>query len=378
MKAIKLYLIIFILSFFTIAKAEEDETYKYLEVFAETLEKVKKEYVEEVSDKDLIEAAIKGMLQSLDPHSAYLDEERYNDLQDQTRGEFGGLGIEISLSDDGYVLVVSPIDGTPAARAGMQSGDLITAIDGTKVRGLTLAEAVDLMRGAPDTKVDLEIRRDKETLEITITRAIIKVESVKWEMKEDNIGYIRISSFSDNTYSGLQKAVKELNKEAVGYILDLRNNPGGLLSQAIKVSDAFLERGEIVSTAGRDATKADRSQARPGDIIGGAPLVVIINGGSASASEIVSGALQDHKRATIVGSTSFGKGSVQAIMPLSLANHALKLTTQLYYTPSGDSIHGKGVVPEIEIVAPEKEDGQADDDEDYILQQSIEILKGKI
>lgn len=404
MKFIKLYFLIFILSFSAYAQEQDDDTYEYLQLFGETLDNVKRHYVDEVSDKELIESAIRGMLQSLDPHSAYLDEESFNDLQDATRGAFGGLGIEISMSDDGYILIVSPIDDTPAARGGLQAGDLITEIDGKTVLGMSLDEAVKLMRGEPKTDIDLQILRGKETFDISLTRAIIKIEAVKWEMKAEDIGYIRISSFSDNTSSGLRKAVEELSQEkARGYILDLRNNPGGLLNQAIEVSDSFLEQGEIVSTAGRDGSQSDRFNAKKGDLINGAPLLVLINGGSASASEIVAGALQDHKRALIVGSTSFGKGSVQVILPLSLAKHGLKLTTQRYYTPSGESIQAKGITPDIEIVPStvipieqtnlrneanlpkaldaedsnetEKTDEAENKDDDYVLTRAIEIIK---
>lgn len=408
MKFIKFTLLIFafLFSFSWSQENSDDETYKYLQLFGEALDNIKRHYVDEVSDKDLIESAIKGMLQSLDPHSAYLDEESFKNLSDQTSGQFGGLGIEISLDKDGYILIISPIDGTPADRAGLQSGDLIVTIDGKIVLGMSLSEAVKLMRGEPNTEIDLEILRGKETFELTITRAIITVEAVKSEMKSDNIGYIRISSFSKNTAVDLRKAVKELRRGDIkpqGYILDLRNNPGGLLTQAIKVSDSFLERGEIVSTAGRDGDRGDRFQAKSGDIIDGAPLLVLINGGSASASEIVAGALKDLKRALIVGSPSFGKGSVQVVLPLSQKEHGLKLTTQRYYTPSGESIQAKGIVPNIEIVpstvtpieqgrrrfeadlpkALDNEDKQTEEviqeeqetkESDYVLMRAIEII----
>ena len=409
MKIIKTLFLLFAFSFTAFAQDKDKETYEYLQLFGETLENVKRHYVDDVTDKELIESAIRGMLQSLDPHSAYLDEASFNDLQDQTRGAFGGLGIEISLSDEGYVLIVSPIDDTPAERAGLQAGDLIVEIDSMTVQGMTLDDAVKLMRGEPKTDIDLKIRRGEEVFDVTITRDIIKIQAVKWEMKADDIGYIRISSFSDNTSSGLKQAVKELKaSKPSGYILDLRNNPGGLLTQAIAVSDAFLERGEIVSTSGRNGSDTERFNAKSGDITDGAPLLVLINGGSASASEIVAGALQDHKRALVVGNTSFGKGSVQVILPLSIAKHGLKLTTQRYYTPSGKSIQAKGITPDIKIVpstvtpieqgyrrseaelpkALDSEDTKteeadtdkvaktdAEKDDDYVLTRAIEIIK---
>ncbi len=329
------------------------ETYRQLNLFGDVFAKIREDYVEEVDDQKLIEAAINGMLSSLDPHSSYLNPESYDGMKVQTRGKFGGLGIEVTM-ENGFVKVVAPIDDTPAAKAGIQAGDLITHLDGEPVLGLTLAEAVDKMRGLVDTDLTLTIRRagEAEPLEITLTRAIITVQSVRGRLEDDGIIYIRISSFTEQTDSGLRKTVGDLKAEAgdsfKGLILDLRNNPGGLLDQAIAVSDDFLEKGEIVSTRGRKQGDAQRYNAKPDDIIDGKPIVVLINGGSASASEIVAGALQDHRRAVILGTQSFGKGSVQTIVPLQ-GNGAMRMTTARYYTPSGTSIQAKGIVPDIEV-----------------------------
>ncbi len=329
------------------------ETYRQLNLFGDVFAKIREDYVEEVDDQKLIEAAINGMLSSLDPHSSYLNPESYDGMKVQTRGKFGGLGIEVTM-ENGFVKVVAPIDDTPAAKAGIQAGDLITHLDGEPVLGLTLAEAVDKMRGLVDTDLTLTIRRagEAEPLEITLTRAIITVQSVRGRLEDDGIIYIRISSFTEQTDSGLRKTIGDLKAEAgdsfKGLILDLRNNPGGLLDQAIAVSDDFLEKGEIVSTRGRKQGDAQRYNAKPDDIIDGKPIVVLINGGSASASEIVAGALQDHRRAVILGTQSFGKGSVQTIVPLQ-GNGAMRMTTARYYTPSGTSIQAKGIVPDIEV-----------------------------
>jgi len=327
------------------------ETYRQLELFGDVFERVREDYVEQVSDEQLIEAAIQGMLSSLDPHSTYLNPKTYRDMRVQTRGEFGGLGIEVTM-EGGYVKVVSPIDDTPAYRAGVKAGDLITHLDGEPVLGLTLNEAVEKMRGSIGTSIKLTILREgAEPFDVSITRDRITIRSVR-QRAEGDIGYIRITSFSEQTEAGLIDAVAQLKKEIgnrlIGYVIDLRNNPGGLLDQAVAVSDAFLERGEVVSTRGRHEGSAQRFNAKPGDIAAGLPLVVLINGGSASASEIVAGALQDHRRAILVGTRSFGKGSVQTIIPLG-RDGAMKLTTQRYYTPSGRSIQATGIDPDIEV-----------------------------
>ena len=333
------------------AKSNSD-TYRQLNLFAEVFERVRSDYVEEVSDETLVESAINGMLSSLDPHSSYLNAKNFQDMQVQTRGEFGGLGIEVTM-ENGLVKVVSPIDDTPAAKAGLKPNDYITHLDGEPVSGLTLPEAVEKMRGPVNSDIKLTIRREgKDPFDVSLTRAVVKIQSVKSHLEGDNIGYIRITSFSEQTDSGLENAVKNLKQQAgnkiVGYVLDLRNNPGGLLDQAIAVSDAFLERGEIVSTRGRRPDDAQRYNAKPGDIANGLPIVVLINGGSASASEIVAGALQDHRRAILLGTKSFGKGSVQTIIPLP-GHGAMRLTTARYYTPSGRSIQAKGIEPDIYV-----------------------------
>ncbi|MDF2366528.1 S41 family peptidase [Sneathiella sp.] len=329
------------------------ETYRQLNLFGDVFAKIREDYVEEVDDEKLIEAAINGMLSSLDPHSSYLNPKNYDGMKVQTRGKFGGLGIEVTM-ENGLVKVVAPIDDTPAAKAGVLAGDYITHLDDEAVLGLTLAEAVERMRGLVDTDLKLTIRRagEKEPLDITLTRAIITVQSVRGRLEDDDILYVRVSSFTEQTDDGLRKTINRLKEEAdgnfKGLILDLRNNPGGLLDQAIAVSDDFLEKGEIVSTRGRKADDAQRYNAKPDDIVDGKPIVVLINGGSASASEIVAGALQDHGRAVILGTKSFGKGSVQTIVPLQ-GNGAMRMTTARYYTPSGTSIQAKGIVPDIEV-----------------------------
>ena len=343
-------IITLILFIFTV-NAEEKETsiYQQLNMFGEVYERVRREYVEEVSDKELIEAAIEGMLQSLDPHSSFMNSESFKAMQVQTKGEFGGLGIEVTM-EDGFVKVVSPIDDTPAFKAGVQAGDFIIEIDGVSVYGMTIGEAVDQMRGLINTEITIKISRgDAEPFDIKIIRDKIKVQSVK-ARREGNAAYLRITSFNEKTESGLLKKMKELKeeigKDITGIILDLRNNPGGLLTQAVAVSDAFLNRGEIVSTRGRKKRGQQKFNAISGDISDGLPVVILINGGSASASEIVAGALQDHKRAIIMGTTSFGKGSVQTIIPVQ-RDSAMRLTTARYYTPSGNSIQAKGIVPDI-------------------------------
>ena len=334
------------------AEADRSETYRQLKLFGDVFERVRADYVEQISDQELIESAIRGMLSSLDPHSSYLDEKSFGDMQVQTRGEFGGLGIEVTLDENGLVKVVSPIDETPAFEAGIQAGDFISHLDGEAVLGLTLPQAVEKMRGPVNTDIVLTIRREgRDPFDVTITRDIITIQSVRSRVEGD-VGYVRITTFNEQTKSGLENAVKkmkgELGNKLIGLVIDLRNNPGGLLDQAIAVSDAFLDKGEIVSTRGRDTEEGQRFNARPGDLAEGLPVVVLINAGSASASEIVAGALQDHRRAIIMGDPSFGKGSVQTIIPLP-GHGAMRLTTSRYYTPSGTSIQATGIVPDIEV-----------------------------
>jgi carboxyl-terminal processing protease len=336
------------------ASPNSAETYKQLNLFGEVFERVRADYVDDVSDNSLVESAINGMLTSLDPHSNYLNTKNFNDMKVQTRGEFGGLGIEVSM-ENGLVKVVSPIDDTPAARAGLKPGDLITHLDGEPVQGMTLPEAVEKMRGPVSSEIKLTIRREgRDPFDVKLIRATIRIQSVRSHLEGDNIGYIRVTTFNEQTDTGLNNAMKNLKQQAgnklVGVILDLRNNPGGLLDQAVAVSDAFLEKGEIVSTRGRRGEDAQRYNARAGDIAGGLPVVVLINGGSASASEIVAGALQDHHRAILLGTRSFGKGSVQTIIPLP-GHGAMRLTTARYYTPSGRSIQAKGIDPDIVVEA---------------------------
>ena len=346
----KFLTILLILSFSTsVYSDEKKEVYKYLNLFGEAFEKIKNNYVEEVTVKKLIESAIDGMLNSLDPHSSYLNTEELDELRVQTKGEFGGLGIEVTL-ENGLVKVISPIDDTPAERAGVRAGDMITHLDDEPVLGMTLSEAVSIMRGKVGSKIKLRVSRNEvESLDIEITRAIIELKAVKSRL-EDNIGYIRVSSFNQKVDQEIIKAIKSFDKQKenkiVGYVLDLRNNPGGLLDQAVNVTDIFLEKGEIVSTRGRKKSEGNRYNAVKNDLINGLPLVVLINQGSASASEIVAGALQDHKRAIIMGTKSFGKGSVQTIIP-SGENVAIKLTTARYYTPLGRSIQQTGIDPDI-------------------------------
>ncbi len=327
------------------------ETYELLNLLGDVFERVRADYVENTSDEELIEAAINGMLTSLDPHSSYMNAKRFDDMKVQTQGAFGGLGIEVTM-ENGVVKVVSPIDDTPAFKAGIQPGDIITHIDGEQVQGMTLPEAVDKMRGAAGSDIKLTIRRgDREPFDVTLTRAVIKIKSVRSRL-EGKVGYVRISSFSEQTDSGLQEEIEKLKKEAngplQGLVLDLRNNPGGLLTQAVAVSDAFLDKGEIVSTRSRKPEDAQRYNAKPGDLAEGLPIVVLINGGSASAAEIVAGALQDQGRAILLGTKSFGKGSVQTIIPLA-GHGAMRLTTARYYTPSGRSIQAVGIEPDIVV-----------------------------
>ena len=334
--------------------AVSSETYRQLNMFGDVFERVRSEYVEEVDDAELIEAAIQGMLSSLDPHSTFLNSKAYGEMQVHTRGEFGGLGIEVTM-ENGLVKVISPIDDTPAYRAGMQPGDLIVGIDGEPVFGLTLGEAVELMRGPVNSEIVITVQRSgvEQPFDVAITRDVIRIRSVK-SRAEGKVAFIRVTSFNEQTESGVEKAMRELRKEIgdglQGVVIDLRNNPGGLLDQAVAVSDAFLEKGEIVSTRGRGSRGGQRFNARAGDIAEGLPVVVLINGGSASAAEIVAGALQDHRRAIILGTRSFGKGSVQTVIPLP-GEGAMRLTTARYYTPSGRSIQAKGIEPDIVVDA---------------------------
>ena len=342
------------------AESNTSETYRQLNLFGDVFERVRAEYVEPVSDEQLIEAAINGMLTSLDPHSSYLNKKNFQDMQVQTRGEFGGLGIEVTM-ESGVIKVVSPIDDTPAYRAGLKSGDLITHLNGEAVQGMTLNDAVDKMRGPVGTEIKVTVRRgEAEPFEVSMTRAVIKIQSVRFRT-EGNVGYIRITTFNEQTQSGLEKAfagIKEsLGAGLVGWVLDLRNNPGGLLDQAISVSNSFLDHGEIVSTRGRRPEDTQRYNAKPDSNLSGTlPVVVLVNGGSASASEIVAGALQDHHRAVIMGTQSFGKGSVQTIIPIAASHGAIRLTTSRYYTPSGRSIQQLGITPDIEVHQARLED----------------------
>lgn len=331
---------------------ENANTYELLNLFGEVMERAKLNYVEEVSDKKLIESAINGMLTSLDPHSSYLDAESFNYMNEQTKGKFGGLGIEVTM-DNGLVKVVSPIDDTPAAKAGIKAGDYITHINGETVVGMSLNDAVSKMRGKVGEKVKLSIRRvNSKPIELTIKRQEIKIQSVKSEIKDDSIAYIRISSFTEDVDDAVNKAItdakKKLKNKLLGIVIDVRNNPGGLLDQAVDVSDLFLEKGEIVSTRSRNESDTVKFMANEGDVAKGLPIVVMINEGSASASEILAGALQDHHRAIILGERSFGKGSVQTVIPLRDYG-AMRLTTARYYTPSGRSIQAKGIEPDIEV-----------------------------
>ena len=352
----------------TAAKAAAADTYRQLNLFGDVFERVRADYVEKPDDQKLIETAINGMLAGLDPHSSYMDPKSFRDMQVQTRGEFGGLGIEVTM-EDGLIKVVTPIDDTPAAKAGVQANDLITKLDEDQVQGLTLNQAVEKMRGPVNTKIKLTIQRKgaDKPLELTLTRDVIRVRAVRSDVKGDDVGYIRMTQFNEQTTDGLKKAIVDINAKISkdklkGYILDLRNNPGGLLDQAISVSDAFLEKGELVSPRGRNAEETQRFNARAGDLTGGKPVIVLINGGSASASEIVAGALQDHRRVTVIGTRSFGKGSVQTIIPLGSGNGALRLTTARYYTPSGRSIQAKGITPDIEVLQDLPDDLKAKTD----------------
>jgi carboxyl-terminal processing protease len=346
------------------AEPNTADTYKQLSLFGDVLEIVRANYAEDVKEETLVESAINGMLTALDPHSNFLNAKNFTDMKVQTRGEFGGLGIEVSM-ENGLVKVVSPIDDTPAANAGLKPGDLITHLDGNAIQGLTLPEAVEKMRGPVNSDITLTVRREgREPFDVKLTRAIIKIRSVRSHLENKDIGYIRITSFNEQTDINVNNAMKKLKQEAgkklAGIVLDLRNNPGGLLDQAVAVSDAFLDRGEIVSTRGRRSEDAQRYNARPGDIASGLPIAVLINGGSASASEIVAGALQDHHRGVVMGTKSFGKGSVQTIIPLA-GHGAMRLTTARYYTPSGRSIQAKGIDPDVIVEAAKIDNGKKPD-----------------
>src|SRR5476649_853717 len=350
------------------AKAAAADTYRQLNLFGDVFERVRADYVEKPDDSKLIETAINGMLAGLDPHSSYMDAKSFRDMQVQTPGEFGGLGIEVTM-EEGLIKVVAPIDETPASKAGVLGDDVIGQLAGEQVEGLTLNQAVEKMRGPVNTKIKLTVMRkgSDKLIEMSITRDVIRVRAVRSEIQGDDIGYIRMTQFNEQTTEGLKKAIEDItakvsNDKLKGYVLDLRNNPGGLLDQAISVSDAFLEKGEIVSTRGRNAEETQRFNARPGDLTDHKPVIVLINGGSASASEIVAGALQDHRRVTVVGTRSFGKGSVQTIIPLGSGNGALRLTSARYFTPSGRSIQAKGITPDIEVLQDLPDDIKAKTD----------------
>ena len=355
---------------------QTDNLYKKLDLFSDVLETLNNEYVDQVDENKVLDAAINGMLQSLDPYSSYMSPENFRNMNAETKGEFGGLGIEITMQA-GLVKVISPIEGTPADKAGIKAGDFIIRINNTQVKGLNLFEAVSMMRGKVGTKINLVIRRENidDELKFTLKRGIIKIREVSSEVKLNSIGYIRLRTFNQKSHNQLKEKIKSFkSKKLNGYILDLRNNPGGLLSQAIKISDMFLDSGEIVSTKGRDKTDIKIFNAKKGDIINGLPLIVLINKGSASASEIVSGALKDHKRAIILGETSFGKGSVQSIIPLTNRG-ALRLTTAKYYLPSGSSISEVGVTPDITVKEKNKKEFRINTDTDNQLKYAINLLK---
>ena len=364
--------------FFSIfASANENDIYKKIDLFGEVLEKINEEYVDEINQSDSMDSAINGLLQSLDPYSAYMSPEIFNEMQTETSGEFGGLGIEVGM-EAGVVKVISPIDDTPASRAGLKAGDYIVKIEDTQVQGKSLSEAVDLMRGPVGSSIELTVRRrgEKKALTFNITREIIKIQSVKADLLENDIGYIRLTSFNENSGEQIESKIEELekNQNIKAYILDLRNNPGGLLSQAIRISDFFLDNGEIVSTKSRQPSENRKWFAKKGDLTDGKTLIVLINYGSASASEIVAGALKDHKRAIILGENSFGKGSVQSIIPLKNKG-AIRLTVAKYYLPSGKSISEVGVSPDIEIVE-EGEEFKIKSETDNQLNYAIKLLKG--
>ena len=375
----KFFIIIFLLNlvFFPSVNSSENNIYEKIDLFGEVLEKINKEYVDEIDQSKSMDSAINGLLQSLDPYSSYMSPEIFNEMQTETSGKFGGLGIEVSM-ESGVVKVISPIDDTPASKAGIKAGDYIVKINEIQVQGKSLSEAVDLMRGPVGSGIELTVRRrgEKKALKFNIVREIIQIQSVKSDLLEDNIGYIRLTSFNDNSDTQIEKQIKkfEKNNNVKAYILDLRNNPGGLLSQAIRISDFFLDNGEIGSTKSRKASENRRWFAKKGDLTNGKSLIVLINYGSASASEIVAGALKDHKRAILLGENSFGKGSVQSIIPLK-NDGAIRLTIAKYYLPSGKSISEVGVSPDIEI-AEETDEFRIKTKTDNQLNYAIKLLNG--
>ena len=375
----KIYIIIFLLNLilFTSVNSSENDIYKKIDLFGEVLEKINKEYVDEINQSESMDSAINGLLQSLDPYSAYMSPEIFNEMQTETSGKFGGLGIEVSM-ESGVVKVISPIDDTPASKAGIKAGDYIVKINKIQVQGKSLSEAVDLMRGPVGSGIELTVRRrgEKKALKFNIVREIIQIQSVKADLLEKNIGYIRLTSFNENSDTQIKKQIEkfEKNENVKAYILDLRNNPGGLLSQAIRISDFFLDNGEIVSTKSRKTSENRKWFAKKGDLTNGKSLIVLINYGSASASEIVAGALKDHKRAILLGENSFGKGSVQSIIPLKNEG-AIRLTIAKYYLPSGKSISEVGVSPDIEI-AEETDEFRIKTETDNQLNYAIKLLNG--
>ena len=377
MKKILATFIIFYISLIQIVNSSENEIYKKIDLFGEVLEKINKEYVDEINQSESMDSAINGLLQSLDPYSSYMSPEIFDEMQTETSGEFGGLGIEVSM-ESGVVKVISPIDDTPASKAGIKAGDFIVKINDIQVQGKTLSEAVDLMRGPVGSGIELTVRRrgEKKALIFNIVREIIEIQSVKVDVLKDNIGYIRLTSFNENSSNQINKKINELenNKKVNAYILDLRNNPGGLLSQAIKISDFFLDNGEIVSTKSRKNSENRKWFAKKGDLTRGKTLIVLINYGSASASEIVAGALKDHKRAILLGENSYGKGSVQSIIPLKNRG-AIRLTVAKYYLPSGKSISEVGVSPDIEI-EEEADNFRIRTETDNQLNYAIKLLNG--
>ncbi len=377
MKKILLLIAFPIIFFVQLVNSNENDVYKKIDLFGEVLEKINKEYVDEINQSESMDSAINGLLQSLDPYSAYMSPEVFNEMQTETSGEFGGLGIEVSM-ESGVVKVISPIDDTPASKAGIKAGDYIVKIDDVQVQGKSLSEAVDLMRGPVGSSIDLTVRRigEKKALTFNIVREIIQIKSVKADLLEKNIGYIRLTSFNENSGKQIKKEIEkfEKNKDVKSYILDLRNNPGGLLSQAINISDFFLDNGEIVSTKSRKVSENRKWFAKKGDLTKGKTLIVLINYGSASASEIVAGALKDHKRAILLGENSYGKGSVQSIIPLN-NDGAIRLTVAKYYLPSGKSISEVGVSPDIEV-GEETDDFRIKTETDNQLSYAIKLLNG--
>jgi len=378
MKKSKLFLLAIVVSFFSsVALSNESDIYKKIDLFGEVLEKINEEYVDEINQSESMDSAINGLLQSLDPYSAYLSPDNFQEMQTETSGEFGGLGIEVSM-EAGVVKVISPIDDTPASRAGLKAGDYIVKINNIQVQGKSLTEAVELMRGPVGSDIELTVRRrgERKALTFNLTREIIEIQSVKSDLLDKNIGYLRLTSFNENSSQQIKKRITDFDKEKnlKGYILDLRNNPGGLLSQAIKITDFFLDNGEIVSTKGRKSSENRRWFAKEGDLTDGKPIIVLINYGSASASEIVAGALKDHKRAIILGDRSYGKGSVQSIIPLR-NDGAIRLTIAKYYLPSGASISEVGVTPDIQI-DEENDDFKIKTETDNQLNYAIKLLNG--